>query len=581
MSDVKSYLITDCGHTNTTVALFDVVGQSYTLIAKATVTTTAAPPWNDILLGVRKAIQRIEGITGREFLNEAGRLIKPASPSGARGVDFFAATLSVADPISLITVGLFENVSLASAKQVAHSTYATEIDSFSLADKRSEQEQVDTLVDAQPDVILVVGGTDGGADKRLFEMIEAVGVGAFVLQERTPPLQIIYAGNSDIREEVNQQLGQYTALHIVDNVRPNLETESIESATQKVDEFYQQFKLSQVSGVKDLNGWCTAPIMTTADAFGGILHYFAAMQDGRVFGLDVGSDSVTFVSATPDFVRKVVRNDIGMGRPLPNLLEEMSVSDILHWLPTEQSEGATLDFIYNKALYPETLPLTESELLLEQAIVRQMIRSVVEETATHWAQFDTTWQNRIGHIPAMKMLIVRGHLFASTPRKGQVLFMLLDALQPTGIFKVAMDQYGILPALGLLAKQNPDVVVQTLERGVLTDLGWVIVPIGKGQLGQKVLTIIVEQDGVKQLESEVEYGTLEVISLEPESTVDITIKPHNRFDIGLGRGQSSKLTLKVGSTGIVVDARGRPLQLPSDALARQSLIRQWLWDMGG
>jgi hypothetical protein len=33
--------------------------------------------------------------------------------------------------------------------------------------------------------------------------------------------------------------------------------------------------------------------------------------------------------------------------------------------------------------------------------------------------------------------------------------------------------------------------------------------------------------------------------------------------------------------GLIVDARGRPLQLPADPYARMAQVQQWLWDMGG
>ena len=36
-----------------------------------------------------------------------------------------------------------------------------------------------------------------------------------------------------------------------------------------------------------------------------------------------------------------------------------------------------------------------------------------------------------------------------------------------------------------------------------------------------------------------------------------------------------------GALGVVIDARGRPLQLPSDAVRRRELFKKWLWTLGG
>jgi len=33
--------------------------------------------------------------------------------------------------------------------------------------------------------------------------------------------------------------------------------------------------------------------------------------------------------------------------------------------------------------------------------------------------------------------------------------------------------------------------------------------------------------------------------------------------------------------GVVIDARGRPLNLPVDENARAEALRNWLWELGG
>ncbi|MCA9935261.1 MAG: hypothetical protein KC415_15105, partial [Anaerolineales bacterium] len=113
------------------------------------------------------------------------------------------------------------------------------------------------------------------------------------------------------------------------------------------------------------------------------------------------------------------------------------------------------------------------------------------------------------------------------------------------------------------------------------DLGWVVVPVGRGQSGQKVLHVSIEsEDQQTQYEGDVEFGTLEVFFLN-KGRSKVTLKPERRFDIGLGPGKGTTIHVSSGRVGLVVDARGRPLQLPQDEIARRSLIRQWYFDMGG
>jgi hypothetical protein len=41
------------------------------------------------------------------------------------------------------------------------------------------------------------------------------------------------------------------------------------------------------------------------------------------------------------------------------------------------------------------------------------------------------------------------------------------------------------------------------------------------------------------------------------------------------------MTVDGGTLGVVIDARGRPLQLPSDAVRRREFFKKWLWTLGG
>ena len=108
----QSFLVADCGNTNTVVALFDVVEGHYRLIARASVLTTTGAPWFDVSVGVKQAIQKITKITGRQLLYEHGVLISPERKDGT-GVDKFTAVISAADSLQTLLVGLFEDVSLA------------------------------------------------------------------------------------------------------------------------------------------------------------------------------------------------------------------------------------------------------------------------------------------------------------------------------------------------------------------------------------------------------------------------------------------------------------------------------------
>ncbi len=569
-----SFLVADCGSSTTNVVLIEPVGDAYRIIAKASVPTTAAPPWNDVTLGVQEAISRLTDITGRTFLDEQGSLIRPTQPDFS-GVDRFAIVCSAAQPLRTLLVGLFEGISMVSARKALRSIYYEEVDAFSLSDPRTEQEQLITLLQAEPDLYFITGGTDGGAKKRLLQTTELVALGIKVHANVQRP-QLIYAGNIDLREPVRQLVGENAVVHVANNVRPSLEIEQLDDVIRLTGELYEDLKIKGLHGIHELMDWSSYPMLPTARAFAGLIQYYAALHQQQVLGIDLGSNSLTFAWSDGHEIHPSVHTDLGLGRPIRNLLELTTPEDILHWIPSEVSATETADYVFNKSLHPNTIPMSEKELHLEQGAARELLRIGLERTAKDWH-----WQQK-GAASPFGMLLVRGSLFANSPRPGQIMLLLLDALQPTGIFSVALDQYGILPALGALTAEEPSAVVQVLETEVLSNLGWVIAPVGKGSVGKTALNFTIEIEGVGTLEDKVEYGRIENIPITPGKTAKVTISPTKHFDIGYGPGKGTTITIYGGTVGgLVVDVRGRPLSLPTDEADRRSLVRKWLWDLGG
>lgn len=566
----QSFLIADCGNTNTTVVLFDVVAGTYRLIARAVVPTTSGTPWFDVSRGVRQAIQKIASVTGRQLLYDHGVLISPERADGT-GVDKFTAVSSAAAPLQTLLVGLFEDVSLTSARRAMRGTYAHETRHFNLADNLGEEGYVNALVQNPPELIFLVGGTDQGVNKRLLRLIEAIDIGLEMLEDEQRP-QVLYAGNQALQEPVKTLLSENNKVHMAANVRPSLESEHTAEAAQVMDRLYRDIKIRKMPGIRPLFEWGGQDVMPTAQAFAANLRYLAASQEGRVLGVDLGSNSVTVVTADPHSAQVSTRTDLGMGRPLANLLRYIDPAMVAKWLSFEMKTAAIQDFTVNKSLFPQTIPATENDLHLEQAIVRELLHWVMMETMQDWH-----WST----MPLMKTIVARGSTLANVPRLGQAALMLLDALQPAGIFSLMLDRYGVLPGLGAVAEQNPLLPIQVLDSGVVTHLGHVIAPMGKAAPGRKIMNIVVESEQVRRLENEVSFGTLDVISLEPGQMVKVTVEPRRGFDIGLGSGKGTTMTFPIGKVGLMIDARGRPLHLPSDDIARRTLIRQWLWDLGG
>lgn len=557
----ESYLIAEFGSTNTTAVLFDMAAGSYRLLARGTAPTTAAEPWSNLMVGLIQAIRQIENATNRTLLNEHQQLITPVRQTGI-GVDKFAAITSAATPLDTLLVGLFDEVSLDSARHVLHTTYATEVDCFSLNDPRDEGEKFAALINQNPDVIFIVGGTDGGAEQRLLQLIDTLQMGVSVLSEKQRVF-VVYAGNKALREPINTRLKEMAHIQVSENVRPNLQTEYLGDASRILNTLYEDIKIAKLPGLPAIQKWSDQPTVSTVHAFTLITKYFAALQNHSILGIDVGSNSITMVLADSNSTQVHVRTDLGMGKPLINLLNIVPPANIARWIPNNITDDEVRDFITYKSLYPQTIPQTEFELYLEQAVARELIRAAMP-----------------ANMPPYAMILARGSVLTNAPRPGHTVLMLLDALQPTGIFSIALDKYNVLPALGTLATTQPTAVVQALEAGVLTDLGWVIVPTGKGQSGHSVVTGVVESEQLGQFDLDIEYGTIDTTVLASGQIANVTLNPNKRIDIGFGEGKSKKITVRGGAVGLVIDGRGRPLTIPNTD-DRFEIVRKWHWDVGG
>ena len=61
---------------------------------------------------------------------------------------------------------------------------------------------------------------------------------------------------------------------------------------------------------------------------------------------------------------------------------------------------------------------------------------------------------------------------------------------------------------------------------------------------------------------EVKQGALDVIPLPLGQSATLIVQPLHRYDVGMGGpGRGGRLEVQGGSLGVIIDARGRPLQL--------------------
>jgi hypothetical protein len=580
VQEIESILVADCGTVTTKLLLIERVEDGYRFVAQSESQTTSGPPWNDLSAGVIKALQEIEAVTGRTFYAN-NRVLVPQN--GQRGVDAFVVILSAVAPLHVVLGGLVREMSLESGRRAAAGTYAT-IDAVLTreANLTSPQEAwARTVRDKQPDVVLLVGGVDGGARRPVLELAEAVALAASMLEPEQRPT-VLYAGNAALRSHITRLMGDITRVVIADNVHPTADTEHLGPAQNALEEFYIEQRLREAPGVDNLSAWSRLPLQPAALTFSRVVDFLWHREgnaDRGVLGVDVGAGTTT-LAATFDDQPYVTIYQHGVSNGLLDWVEEHGLERILRWIPEEMDPDTVLAMLHHAELRPMIVPQTPQELWVQLAVVREMLGSTREMAEGTWGINGARLTTR-GVMPRIDPILLSGGGIVHAPRPGQALLTTLDGLQPVGITTLLLDVNRAAPAIGAVASIKPLIAASALEAGTLVPLGTVISPVGQARPGEVIMRMRISYENGGELNVEARYGQIEVWPLLIGERATLDIRPSRRFDIGMGPGQGGRVEVLGGLVGLVVDARGRPLVLPDNADERRRLLNRWIWDVGG
>lgn len=596
--DLESILAIEAGNASTRVVLVDRVEGVYRFVARGESVTTLQSPQRDFEIGLGHALAALEKRSGRVLLTDAGgapgRLIVPEQEEGS-GVDAVVATTSMMPPLRVVIAGVIRDLSVESARRAVQGIYAVIQDIIALDEgaqrwgvERGIEAKLEALCQNPPDAIVLVGGTDGGAVSPLLDVAQILAAAASVLDRSRRPV-VIFAGNSEARATTAELLADEFDFRTVDNVRPRLDLEVRSGVQREMERIYQDAVMERVSHLGALQtgssvlGMAEVPLLSAAYASELALRLLVR-QHGLtrgVVGVDVGAASTQMVAAADGQHESIVESNLGTSFGIEGLLSRVPLSEIMRWLPFEMSAEEAEARLLTKRLFPLSLPQTHEDLLLEQAAAREALRLMVGELRSR-GTFSAS-----GLLSPVDLIVAAGGVFANTPTPGQAALMLLDALQPVGLCRLAVDQLSLLPVVGALATLEPLAAAQVLRQDALLELGTVIAPVGTAREGHIALRLKIEYADGGVVKVEVPYGSLEVVSLPPGEVANLELHPAHGLDVKCGtkdvirgHGRGGKTQVRGGALGVIIDARGRPLPVPKPE-ARPKRMQEWLWGIGG
>ncbi len=558
--DPETVLALDIGTIHTRGLLFDLVEGQYRFVSSSRVPSTARAPFFDISEGIYQAIQTLQDLTARYLLDDT-HLIIPSDEYG-RGVDQLVMTFSTSQPLKVVIMGLLEDVSLESARRLVYSNHCQIVGEFGINDRRKPSVQIDALVNARPDLVLIAGGTDNGATRSVQKLADLLSLALQVLAREDRPL-VIYAGNQALAETIQELLSEYTEVQIAPNLRPQIDFEDLGPAQQMLAEAIREIRIRQIGGLQSYSVICSDEPSMSSQTFGRMIRFLSQINNPQkgVLGIDLGASSTTIAAAREGNLEMSV-TPFGLGAGMAQTLEQNPLETITRWLPMHIPDSVVRDMMAQKTLFPEMVPATHEALAVEQAVARQIILTAM------------------GRLPgtlstSYEPILASGQVLTQS-NPGQSLMMLLDSIQPCGVTTFVLDPHGLTPALGAIAKFNSTLPVQVIESNAFINLATVIAPVSNAKYGTPILQVRVEYDAGEDLIVEVRQGTLTPLPIQPGQTVKIHLRPLRPLSLDPNRRDYPRSYRIIGGLcGAVIDTRGRPILLPADDSRRRDLLKKW------
>lgn len=453
------YLLIDFGSTYTKVLAVDV--ESETILGRAQAPTTVE---TSILEGLHHALEKLE-IGGRKLTKEEIQSSKKLASSSAAG------------GLCVVAIGLVPDLTLEAARKAALGAGAKIIGSYSF---EIDQETIEEIEETGCDMILLVGGTDGG-NKTVIQH------NAQMLAESKLSVPIIVAGNSKASSKCMQILkagGKYAVQ--TENVLPELDKINVEPVRECIREIFMN-RIVTAKGLdkaQDFIGKIAMPTpMATLNAAQLLADGINDVEEGigELMVVEVGGATTNIHSVAkgesmgvnvmrkglPEpYAKRTVEGDLGIRYNAATILDLVGPTRICRFMNPEYvvSEKEAERYIRSLRANVEHTPENRIETEIDVAMAGNAVSIAVER---HAGTIKSAW-GLSGEIQVLqgkdltrcKNVVGTGGVFAYNPYPERILEKALyDENNPMSLKpihpRLYVDKDYMLYAMGLLSTVEP------------------------------------------------------------------------------------------------------------------------------
>ena len=396
-------------------------------------------------------------------------------------------------------------------------------------------ERAQALRQAHPDLVVVLGGDPRHADA-VVELCEAFRSGC---ADQSPAPRAVVTGDARTTMRLHAPLARFGVEVLPDPRRP-------------------AGSAALVGRAREFRRGTDAVLVLRDEALEVLAAVIARAAGAAALVADVTGATTSLVHAAADgTVVAAHLFGIGVGRGADTVVARAGLDRVRRWIPRAIDAPSLLERVFNRARWPDAVSADELTLALEIALAHEALGHALEDAATAGLPVAT--------FRAAKLIALTGRL-ADLPRPAESLLVALNAIQPTSLCSVLRDGDDALVAIGGLGARSrgnaepPGGDWLGAEVGVRHQPLALVAPLERGA------TLRIESDGVLH-EERIAHGTLR--TLPYTGALELSARGTRLR----GRGVAGRL-------GLVVDARGRPLVLPTRDAERVPVVAGWSAALG-
>jgi len=445
---------------------------------------TAVDLEKETLIGVSKAMTTVKTDVNEGF-DQALEKLKNAHPDMPEIVQISACS-SAAGGLKMAAIGLVEELTAEAAKRACLGAGALVNHVFS---HHLSKKEIKTLKNADIDIILLAGGTDGGNSECIIH-------NAKKLKEADLGVPVIVAGNKDAADTIDE-LYQDSNMeyYIVDNVMPKLKKLNVEDAKHIIRKIFIN-KIIEGKGIKKAEQKTGEIIMPTPEAVLQASELLARGHEeeeglGELMVIDIGgatTDVHTIGEGTPKrtevilkglqepFAKRTVEGDLGMRYSANALVSLVSPFEFKKYYDTEHN-GFNNDTFKEHAqkLHDNVdyLPDTSEDEAYDEALARictdYSVSRHVGSVEVVYTPLGNMYYQTGKDLTDVQYVIGTGGVLINHPDAKRILKEVEQKsnkkleLRPIHS-QFLIDKEYIMAAMGLLGQKNPRLALKLLKR---------------------------------------------------------------------------------------------------------------------